>query len=291
MFLVTQCKSCDSSLIRFKLFNKFEIDKTFLFGLTCGISVSASAYLFYKLWKFNKNLSNSIDNINKLSQKFEYIILDLTHIDESRIGNTEKLLTKRDINNNNNNAATRTIRKASSKLSLLSTDEATPTRLKAKSISVASNASLSDYFETPLTSPQGSSNEDDSEYDSDDQFKDPIEDDLISVKSFKPLKSVLKNRKLDDNILVLLQQSNEYLSELVEKNENEYKNDEENVDKLIEYLKSLFALAERTDGNYNFIKETHFKCRELSKKSVELNSKIYITHKWYENFSFVTKKF
>ena len=56
--------------------------------------------------------------------------------------------------------------------------------------------------------------------------------------------------------------------------------DETNFDKLIEYIKSLFALAERVDGDFNFVKETHFKCRDLAMKCLDLDNKTYISHKW-----------
>ena len=218
LLISTQCKSCDSSAIRFKLFNKFEIDKSLFIGLACGIGISASVYLIYRIWKFNKNLNSSINSINTLTHRLEYIILDLTHIDEARIGVTEQLITKR-------------VKKEAKSLPLpVPQNESTPlsssTTSLRKSTSLksfgSSNASVSDYFETPLTSPQGSDDSDD------DQFKDPIEEDndqidVISNSYSKPLKSVLKNRKVEDNILLLLHQSVEYLKELVERTENEYR--------------------------------------------------------------------
>ena len=93
--LTTQCKSCDSTSIKFKLFDKFEINKPLLIGLTCGIGISASAYLIYKIYKFNKNLNESINHINTLTQRFECIIIDLTHIDAARIGATERIIRKK----------------------------------------------------------------------------------------------------------------------------------------------------------------------------------------------------
>lgn len=42
----------------------------------------------------------------------------------------------------------------------------------------------------------------------------------------------------------------------------------------------MFALAETTEGDFNFVKETHLKCRDLAKKALELNDRIYLTHKW-----------
>jgi hypothetical protein len=206
ILLSTHCKSCDSTLIKFKLFDKFEIDKTLLIGLTCGIGVGASAYLIYKIYRFNKNLKESINHINTLTQRFEYIIIDLTHIDEARIGATERIINK----------------KQQQRLKLPSpgvdNEAITP---KRKSLS--SSASMSDFYETPLTSPHISS-----ESENEEEFKDPIEEDEIDViskkSSFKPLKSALKNRKLEDsnNILVLLQQSVESLKEFVNKTEINY---------------------------------------------------------------------
>ena len=81
---------------------------------------------------------------------------------------------------------------------------------------------MSDFYETPLTSPHGSSSENESEIE--EEFKDPIEEDeidIISNKSSKPLKSMLKRNvnKLEDNILVLLEQSVDSLKELVKKAE------------------------------------------------------------------------
>ena len=205
ILLSTHCKSCDSTLIKFKLFDKFEIDKTLLIGLTCGIGVGASAYLIYKIYKFNKNLKESINHINTLTQRFEYIIIDLTHIDEARIGATERIINKKQ-----------------QRLKLPSSgvdNEAITSKRK----SLSSSASMSDFYETPLTSPHISS-----ESENEEEFKDPIEEDEIDVilnkSSSKPLKSVLKSRKLEDsnNILVLLQQSVESLKEFVNKTEINY---------------------------------------------------------------------
>jgi hypothetical protein len=205
ILLATHCKSCDSTLIKFKLFDKFEIDKTLLIGLTCGLGVGASAYLIYKIYKFNKNLKESINHINTLTQRFEYIIIDLTHIDEARIGATERIINKKQ-----------------QRLKLPSSgvdNEAITSKRK----SLSSSASMSDFYETPLTSPHVSS-----ESENEEEFKDPIEEDEIDVilnkSSSKPLKSVLKSRKLEDsnNILVLLQQSVESLKEFVNKTEINY---------------------------------------------------------------------
>lgn len=209
MFLLaSQCKSCDSVAIRFKLFNKFEIDKTLLVGLTCGATIAASAYLIYRIHKFNKNLNQSINSINTLTQRFEYIIIDLTHIDEARIGATERILNKK---------------QTSHSRSIVLTDVSPTTSNFKPQRSMSSSASMSDYYETPLTSPHGSSSENESdngnEEDDEQEFKDPIEDEFEDKASLKPLKSVLKNRKVEDNILVLFQQSVDSLKELVKKNE------------------------------------------------------------------------
>lgn len=219
MLIATHCKSCESPLISIKLFNRFEIDKNTFYGLTCGVCVTFSTYLIYKLWKFNRNLNKSIDSINILTKRFECLIVDLAHLDESKIGYTERILNKQPVKK-------LTYEEDRKKLTIPSTSH----KLKKSITSSSSISSSSEYYETPLTSPQQSSSDDSADDEDDEQFKDPIElngdlnigQQIQQSKLLFPLKSALKQRKIEDSLHVLMHKPRDFLKNYVENCEQDY---------------------------------------------------------------------
>jgi hypothetical protein len=144
---------------------------------------------------------------------------------------------------------------------------------------------MSDYqYETPNTSPPDSDITSDSDA---EDFQDPIEDNVIVASLKKPLKSVLKKKAVEVaplpakvNFHELVRSSLENIRNFADACEKVYAEDDGNVDKLLEYLMGLVALAERDDNGHEARKSLYTKCLELAKKAVGLNDKLAETHKW-----------
>lgn len=266
--LSSECAACKSSLIEFRIMDRWSINRDVLYGIALGVSVSLTGFIVYKTYRFNKNLKESIKEIDELKHKVGMVLLDLTHIDEARIGQTEKYL----------NLSRGTV--------LGARNEPKPILRRHRALSTTS---MSDYqYETPNTSPPGSS-ESDSLSDSDaEEFQDPIEDNVSVASLKKPLKSSLKKRPADVvlpvavkmNFHELVRCSLEEIRNFVDKFEKAHLEDDANVEKLLEYLMGLVALAEREDKDHEARKSAYTKCLQLAKKAVGLNDKLSESHKW-----------
>jgi len=268
--LSSECVACKSSLIELRLMNRWSINRDVFYGIALGVSVSLTGFIVYKAYRFNKNLKDSIKEIDELKRKVGMVLLDLTHIDEARIGQTEKYL----------NLSRGTVLGARNELK----EAAKPVIRRQRALSTAS---MSDYqYETPNTSPPDSEITSESDESDAEDFQDPIEDNLSVASLKKPLKSVLKKKAVEAalpgkvNFHELVRSSLENIRNFVDNCEKTYLEDDADVDKLLEYLMGLVALAERDDKDHEARKSLYSRCLELAKKAVGLNDRLSETHKW-----------
>ena len=69
-----------------------------------------------------------------------------------------------------------------------------------------------------------------------------------------------------------------------------FQKDPENFEKSIDYIRSLYILAEK-ETDMASKKELHFKAYDLAKKWIQKNEQSYLAQKWYFFFFLVVKLF
>lgn len=84
--LISECKSCKSPHIEYRLFNKWSINRELLYGLTFGCGLTITGFLFYKIYKFKNSLNASINEINSLKNRIDNVLIEISHIKDNNLG-------------------------------------------------------------------------------------------------------------------------------------------------------------------------------------------------------------
>jgi hypothetical protein len=79
-FLISECKACKSPHIEYRLFNKWSINREFLYGISFGFGLTLTGFIVYKCYKFNNSLCTSINEINALKNCLNHAIKDLSQL-------------------------------------------------------------------------------------------------------------------------------------------------------------------------------------------------------------------
>jgi hypothetical protein len=253
LLAATKAQECVCSCARDNFLKVRDI-KLICIGCCCLLGISfagLSSYLVYKIYRLNKKL-------DEFESRLENFGVELDLIDEYN-DQLFEFYSKDDENDLNDKEETVTVkydhiprsleRKRSIDINNLKSCLNKPLNKSSKCVSFESDLDNLSY-ETPSSSPERAQNE----------IDDSIDNKYIEQYNFSESYDSLK--RISDNKKRL------------------YESDQNNLNKLIGYLRTIYCLAEK-ENDHEIKKSLTNEAYLLAKKSVELNPKLYLSHKWY----------
>jgi hypothetical protein len=227
--------------------------KLICIGCCCLLGIGfagLSSYFVYKIYKLNKKL-------DEFESKLENFGVELNLIDEYN-DQLFEFYSKEDENVSDDEKENETIkhnhvsrsleRKRSIDVNNLKSCLNKPLNKSSKCVSFESDLDNLSY-ETPSSSPERSQ----------DEIDDSIDNKYIEqynfTETYDSLKRISENKK------------------------SLYESDPNNLNNLIGYLRTVYCLAEK-ENDYEIKKNLANEAYMLAKKCVDLNSNIYLSHKW-----------
>lgn len=293
---VAECACCAANtlaIVKLRKLNTICIACCCLLGIG---TISVSTYFVYKLWKLNKKLNDLESDMKSLAAQFDL----LDEIDEGEEEeNLEHLLSEdEDVENEDDEEENVKLdsfmpRRKQSALSVASSTASDiltghTSRILNKvtnrrasnliqrhqiaiktpesavdpemSYSPRSEHSSSQLFATPATSPE--------RY----RSNTSLSSSYTSNGHYMP--------KQVDNTDKYVFASYDDLKQMCQQAELEYKQNESDLFKMIDYIKALYFLAEK-ETNSEAVRELKFKSNQVAKKCIELYPDAYLSHKWY----------
>jgi hypothetical protein len=230
--------------------------KIICIGCFCLLGIGfagLSSYFVYKIYKLNKKLDefeSKLENFGvelNLMDEYNDQLFEFYSNDSEQDSNDEKEEEKESVKHSHVSRSLE--RKRSIDVKNLKSCLNKPLTKSSKCVSFESDLDNLSY-ETPCSSPERVQ----------DEIDDSIDNKYIEQYNFNESIDSLKCISDDKKKL--------------------YESDSNNFNNLIGYLRTVYCLAEK-ESDYEIKKTLASEAYKLAKKCVELNSKLYLSHKWY----------